>query len=179
MKIRKRKKQSIDDIRGKVFDFDFQKEKDIYDYLCFGKVKRKRKKYLNENTKFYYYRDWKLYVLNKYINYEEEKLMEFSRYLNLLIRKIKPGKAYWNISISVYLTLILTETLDWIKEIQNTMAEPVSIEIYIAVSIIGLGAFAFVFYMIYSLVTPIWKDSNTENFLKDYKEIIDEMMKEK
>lgn len=166
-------KAGLDSIGREQYNFDYAKEKIIYKYVCHEYIGRKELKTLKSDEKFLSYTEWEAYVKNKYKNSCINGLRNFSRFLNLKMKNKKPVYESLGICIPVLLTLVGDkfflsdmqhfgdENVDWILPL-----------ITILVSVF-LGIF------VYKLLEPIWNCNVDVNFLKDYKEIIDNMICEK
>lgn len=106
-------KKSLKSIGKRWHDFDFKLEKNIYDYLCCVRTKRKIVRRLEkDNLKFESYYQRSQYIKNKYEKYDIARLLEFSRYLNQRMRLIKPIHEYWQIVTSVIITLVVTKFVE-------------------------------------------------------------------
>lgn len=172
--INKRKpKRTLENIGIRWHNFDFQLEKDIYCYLCCNRMKKRALKKLNDELKFVSYSRWKQYVYRKYENCNKDELIEFSRYLNQRIRNINPHRELIVILLSVIVTLFVTETVDAFYSLNSWLSNPIMKFIVVVFVVISIT-----FFLI-QIFTPILEDNIEENFLKDYKEIIDEIMSEK
>lgn len=174
--INKRKSgRTLDNIGIRWYGFDFQLEKNIYCYLCSYKMKKRNLKKVNEKLRFVSYSQWKQYICTKYENYNSDELMEFSRYLNQRIRKIKPIREFIMILISVIITLVITKIFELI--------ETIGIDSVLSIVIKGILVIAFIvipfMFLLVDVFTHIQEDNIDEYFLKDYKEIIDEIIKSK
>lgn len=133
---------------------------------------------LDDNFKFRAYQRWKRYVCDKYDDFNHEQLIEFSRYLNLLIRNKKPVIAYWKIIIPVILTVFLTKLFDMAFTVNVDLSHNIFVLMAecIFFTIVFIGE---IFIIVVLCITPLFRDDSDENMLKDYKEIIDEMILEK
>ncbi len=172
--INKRKpKRTLENIGIRWHNFDFQLEKDIYCYLCCNRMKKRALKKLNDELKFVSYLQWKQYVYRKYENCNKDELIEFSRYLNQRIRNKKPYREFIVILLSAIVSFLVTKTVDAFYSLNSRLSNTVSETIVVVFAVIPLT-----FFLI-QIFTPILEDNIEENFLKDYKEIIDEIMSEK
>lgn len=172
----KSNKRTIDKTGKLFYDFDFNLERNIYEYLCFSS--KKGLKRLNEKVRFETYKQWKQYVCNRYKDYSKSKLIEFSRYLNQRIRNKKPYHEYWSIMLAIILTLAFTKIVDFsLSKLNETTAmasiEGIILSLFIEFLIIG-SIVAIIFWTLPTLIN----NNIDENFLRDYKEIIDEIIKE-
>lgn len=176
---KKTKKKSLEKIGIKCYGFDFRLEKMIYCYLCCIHIKRWRLCKLDDAFKFNTYSQWKQYIYRKYRNYNVEELSEFSRYLNQKIRNIRPSREYINIFfpciITAALTLLFEKMTDlYYAEVEISFTCLLILEIFII--ILGIAAICM---LIKDTFIPI-KENNVEaNLLKDYKEVIDEILSTK
>lgn len=177
--ISKRKSgRTLDNIGKRWHNFDFQSEKNIYCYLCCDKMKKRALKKLDEKLKFVSYSQWKQYICDKYENYNKDELIEFSRYLNQRIRRIKPIREFIRLCFSAIITLVITKMIEVFYSIDtaklNSMLSIVIIEIIVIVFVV----IPFILFLI-EIFIPIREDNTEENFLKDYKEVIDKIISEK
>ena len=181
MKKRKKKKEkrTLDGI-GKIrYNFDFQLERTIYCYLCCCRVKRSERNILPEEWKFIFYRQWKDYIWNKYKEYRETDLMEFSRYLNQCMRNIKPEHEYENIIAAVIMTVGVTKSYEFILTPSIDLRSVSNIGKMIVVASLAMFVCLLIGYLVFYTLLPLFNNNIDENFLRDYKEIIDEIIKEK
>lgn len=169
----KKTRKTIEYIGKRWYGFDFQFEKTIYCYLCCIYVERKRLKNLDDNLKFESYYKWKQYICNKYKDYSKEMLMEFSRYLNQRMRNIRPEHKYWDIMVTIILTIILTKLIDVFL---NTRIDftymPILISI-IETAFIEIFAMLTLVFITFNTFSLLYDKNIDDNFLHDYKEIID------
>lgn len=176
----KNKRKRTLNIRAKEeFQFDFQKEKNIYLYLWRLKLTKKKAKNLEGKIKFDRYEDWKQYVRKQYIDNGVKELEEFSRFLNQKLRMLKPNQEYWNIFIPIMGALIIEEGFDRIMGTDidySALGFWVSLIVQMILTLIVIITIVFV---ILNAIMPIWDNNIDGNFLEDYKEIIDEIIKEK
>lgn len=173
--------KTLDEIGKKWHDFNFKSERLIYSYLCCNRSRliNMELRNLNKDLKFEEYRQWKQYICNKYQNYSRDKLIEFSRYLKLMIRNIKPNHEYWIIMATALLSIVFTMVINVTIEL-NKQFNINSDWIKILITILsGILFILFSAYLIIKIVYPIFDDYFDENFLRDYKEIIDEIIKER
>lgn len=156
------------------YDFNFNKEIRKYIFLCGEKMTRKQWKLLQEDEKFYAYEEWKSYIENKYSNYPVNGLREFSRYLNHMLRKTLPTKEFISPYASAILSCVLTF---YVAEISN-IGFGNSVMLVVLFIILIFLCFS-IGYLVIKLVQLFWHNSIKECFYKDYKEIIDNIIKEK
>lgn len=176
---RKRTEKTLDEIGKRWHDFDFKSEKTIYLYLCCKHIKRRELRNLNDDMKFKEYRQWKQYICNKYQNYSKDKLIEFSRYLKLMIRNIKTSHEYWSIMATTYLSMVFTMVIN-IAMGQHMDLSNNSAWIILLVTILLEALFIiFLIFLIVKMMRPIYDNHFEENFLRDYKEIIDDILEKK
>lgn len=171
----KRNRKTFEEIGEKWYEFDFQMEKAIYCYLCCNHVKKKLLRRLDDQLKFHSYQKWKQYIRDKYEKYNRDQLIEFSRYLNQKMRSIKPEREYFMLWIPVFATLVVTKLVDTICMLNFQGLNSILSFIIVDVIIIVCMLIPFMCFVI-KISKPIWNDNISENFLRDYKEIIDEMI---
>lgn len=178
IKNKKYKRSTIE--RGKRwYDFDFQLEKAIYDYLCCERVKKKMLRKLDEDQKFESYQQWKQYVLDKYQKLSAAKLTEFSRFLNQEIRDLKPSHEYWSIMGSALMAVIFTNVIDVALRTEVDFKGIPAWGIPIIIILIEIVIVLLVLFCIVQAMSPIFDNSASEGLLRDYKEIIDGIISEK
>lgn len=170
--------KSLEEIGERWYGFDFNSERIIYCYLCCCRGKKRKLKKLDKKLRFESYQQWKQYIWNRYENFDKEMLIEFSRYLNLRIRYIAPTQEYWSIAAAAMLTLVLTKLIDAVDINWDISEVPVGGIIVFGFLLELLFMLALAFIIMQTLY-PIFDNSVDENFLKDYKEIVDEIIRNK
>lgn len=178
--INKRKSgRTLDNIGKRWYEFDFQSEKNIYCYLCCDDTRRKKIKKLDGKLEFVSYSQWKQYICNKYENYNKDDLMEFSRYLNQRIRNIKPGREYLNIILPCFIPSISTIVYEWIIEPDLKISIQSGLNAVIYGVLITMSLIFSMCSIAKKVFSPILENNIDANLLKDYKEIIDEIISKK
>lgn len=152
---------------SRVFDFNVSQEKAIYAYVCREKIKRYRKKYLI--CKFDTYAEWKDYVKGKYISYSSDSLIEFSRYLNYQIR-IQPDV---NGAFALFMAPIFTVLINFYFEVQTSETSGIVRVVILVPWLFLMG------WMVIQVINMSSGDKMKCAFYEDYKEIIDELIREK
>lgn len=174
----KRAGKTLDEIGKTWYDFNFKSERTIYSYLCCNRnrIINKELQNLSNDLKFEKYQQWKHYICNKYQNYSKVDLFEFSRYLNLMIRNIKPSHEYWNIMATAFLSMLFTTIINGVIGIHKEFSRS-SVWITLLVTLV-LGALFIIplVHLIIKIVYPIYDNHFDEDFLIDYKEIIDDII---
>lgn len=176
MKKGKRMKRSLDSIGKRWHEFDINLERNIYSYVCCAKMNGITTWRLDKNLKFETYQQWKNYIVNKYENVDKDMLVEFSRYLNQNVRNLKPTYEYWVIEATVVLTLASTKVIDIFLGTQMNFEE---IYAFVAAFIFEILVVIFLIFVVFKTMKPLFDSNLDENFLRDYKEIIDEIIKRK
>lgn len=173
--------KTLDEIGKRRHDFNFKSERIIYSYLCCNRnrIINKELRNLSNDLKFEEYLQWKNYICNKYQNYSKEKLFEFSRYLNLRIRNIKPSHEYWNIMATALLSAVFALVLNAAIEIHLDFSNDTIWIILLVIIFLEILITISIAYIIIKIVYPIFDNHFDENFLRDYKEIIDDIIKER
>lgn len=163
-----------EELRKYVYDtcqFDINKEKVIHMYLCKEELNKKQKKLLNEEDKFLSYGAWKAYIADKYNIYSKGSLIEFDKILNLLIFDAERMDGYnqciWTAYISAILAVIMSVMVNELKV--SAMSLIVSIIFIPCLIVLIIGKV----FNIYN------SEKGTLLFLKDIKEIIEELIKSK
>lgn len=169
-------KRSLDSIGKRWHEFDIKLERNIYRYVCCAKMNRITAWRLDKNLKFETYQQWKNYIVNKYENVDKDMLIEFSRYLNQNVRNMKPTHEYWGIAATVVLTLALTKMVD---AFLNTQMDSKGISAIGTAIVFEIFVVIFLAIIIVQTMKPIFDNNIDENFLRDYKEIIDEIITRK
>lgn len=175
---KKEQKRTAYSIGKEQFNFDFELEKNIYSHV-YGILPRKYKK-LKEKYEFENYSEWKEYVQNKHKDDSSEKLSDFGRYLQQMNENEEPTSSYWNICIPIFMSLIITNIPEMIKDFQEIDFSGMSILfIIICVLIICALITPLIIYLLYNILLPLWECNLRKNLLRDYREIIDVMIKNK
>lgn len=159
------------------YEFDEEKEKNIYLYVCGKKLKKRVEKNMDENVKFKLHSQWENYVKEKYKDYSDERLEDFSCFLNQRGRNVKPLRKYLVIIFPILFTMICDHVYEWMQDMNKLdLNTPLLI-------ITGIVAYFVVIVVCVSilikLINDLLKASDTEYFLMDYKVIIDNMIKER
>lgn len=175
----KKNKKTLKGIGKKWYGFDFELERNIYCYLCCIRVKNRELRKINKELKFESYKQWNTYVRNKYKNFDKDILIEFKRYLNQQIRNISPVHEYRNITATVVLTVFLTSLVDKLFSLKISYEELSGISAIVAILVLELFVAIPMAFAIVQITKPIFESSVDVNFLRDYKEIIDELITEK
>lgn len=166
-----KKKSVINEFGEKYYHFNEQKELEIYNCLCFRKTKKKC------DIEYHTYSDWKNYIYNNYSEYTKEQLIEFSRFLNQKIRNVEPGHEYWNIMIPIIMTVTVDKLFETIVDVDQSYQATVPMIIIEMLIIIFTVAISSIF--VNKIIEPLFDTCYKENFYKDYKEIIDEIISNK
>ena len=96
----------------------------------------------------------------------------------MLIRQKKPAIAYWKIIMPVILTVFFTRLFDIFIELDVDLSH--NIFVSITECIIFTIVFTSEIYIIIRLsISPLFRDDSDAYMLKDYKEIVDELILEK
>lgn len=164
----------------KNYGFNFKKEFNKYLFLCGERIKKSQWKKLDDNDKFYTYEQWETSIKTKYSVYSIKALEQFYKYLNHCQRKVQPDKEFINPYISALFTLIMTffVTVLCAKTISE---EQFSLDCEFLIKFVLL---LIIVSVILSLVIKLGIKSFTNksieyDFYSDYKEIIDNIIKEK
>lgn len=181
---RKDRKCCINSIGIDNYDFDSKKELNVYRYLCGERMTTSEWDALEDIYKFSSYKQWKLYIYMKYKDYNIGKLKEFSRYLCHRERSIKPQNEYWIVVFPILFTIFIDKVYGEIVNqsiLDSIINEGYSIKIiyYVCIPICFIGLLVFLFHMIKDFTNKIWGNNLDSNLFLDYREIIDEIVKEK
>jgi len=124
------------------------------------------------------YKEWKAYIQDKYSNQNEEGLEEFSRYLNQRLRNLRPGRQANELYIPVALALIVEKFTEVLLASTGIVSlfEEIKWGIFAMYALIILVFLCF-FPILWNIISPLWKDNLEENFITDYKEVIDTLIK--
>lgn len=179
MSIRKDWKSFIYDNGKQNYDFDYSEELVIYKFLCGERITRKQYIKLEKNKELIFtYVDWEKRIKEKYSCYYIDILKEFSRYLNHRLRMNSPQKEYINSVLSAVVASIIAGVLSQQSEILAGIGVSIYgfiLELVVAVSMGIAGT-----YFVTKMLLGIFDDYTTkENFFRDYKEIVDNIIKEK
>lgn len=170
------KRKKLNKLGEECYGFDFKLEKNIYCYLCCVRMNSLKLRNLKAEFRFDFYQQWKRYVRNNNEKFDKDKLIEFSRYLNLKIKNTNPSREYWNISATVLLSVIITNIFD---EVLSMKFDLQGVSLLVAILIIEFLIVIPIGLIISQTMKPLFDSHLDENFLKDYKEIIDEIIKER
>lgn len=175
--MQRKKKRTLRAIGQRRYNFDFTLEKNIYSCLCCSYGAKKAFKKLDDEYKFNSYQEWEQYVHKKYKNYCKSDLIEFSRYLNQNIRNINPIHDIYNLMFSVMITAVLTYILSVFLKVEYKHENVLS-SLFIGIFYFLLIIFVVILLIIFiwQFIIPIFDNNIVENFLEDYKEIIDRMI---
>lgn len=171
--------KTLNEIGKAEYEFNFELERKIYMYLCHSRLSKRELKNLEETLRFDSYKKWKKYVCDKYRKYSADKLNEFSRYLNQAIRNTKPVIESWKLLIPVITALLLPKGVDLLYEIEEMYINNQGVGetiVLIAYLVFFISLFIWVFWM---MIAPITNRNIEENFLFDYKEIVDDIIDKK
>lgn len=172
MRRNENEKRNVTKIGKDSYNFDYSEEKDKYCYLC-GVNSKKLIRKIKDDDKIKTYSEWKQTILSKYEKNSIEELQEFSRYLNQRIRILEPIKDYKSIVISVYTAIVVTGMYNLIMEIQQLNLNS---RVIIGLTLLPLLVIIIFLRWIINYIS----DANIKRSLfVDYKEIIDEMIKDK
>lgn len=176
---KRRYKRKLEGIGKNEFGFDVGLEKDIYCYLCCIPMRKGRIKKLTEKQKFTSYQKWKQYVSGKYETYSRDCLIEFSRYLTQRIRNIKPVREAWAILFSSIIGFLFSDIIGKMADDDFSFLKASNVISLLAIIIILAISIFSLILIVRELVMPIFDNDIEENMFTDYKEIIDEMIKER
>lgn len=168
--------KSFKEIGKRWYDFDFELERTIYCYLCCGREKKRKIRKLDEKLKFESYQQWKKHIWDKYERFDKDRLCEFSRYLNQRIRNIRPNHEYWNIMATALLTLVITKIVDIFLNSQMNFKDIPAIVGVLLLPVLVVLPLVIIMYQTFS---PMFDTNIDENLFRDYKEVIDEIVKVK
>nr|WP_296093270.1 hypothetical protein [uncultured Dorea sp.] len=184
MKIKFGKRKRFCEIGKREYDFDYEKEKRFYSYLCFQKTKKKKfesdlqklnkGRKGNEQYTFESYTNWKKYIVEKYKSdkYSLETLIDFSAYLNWGSIRLHPGREGWSILSAAYVTLLFTE-------ISKLLIPSCEINSITWVLIMLIILIPLVYIVTLNVLSPIYDNNIVENMYIDYKKVIDELIEER
>ena len=131
---------------------------------------------MDVSLKFGTYTEWNKYVKNKYQDFPNEKLKDFSHFLNLKIRNAAPESDYLKILSSAVIAIlverIINITLETISSGDNSFESMIIKMIGLVIMGIILGI------AVLGIIQPLSKTAEDRNFYTDYKEIIDDMIKD-
>lgn len=170
--------KTLDEIGKSWYDFNFKSERTIYSYLCCNRnrIINKELQNLSNDLKFEKYQQWKHYICNKYQNYSKDDLFEFSRYLNLMIRNINPIHEYSSITATVFLSVVFTAVFNFITGTYMDFSNNSVWITFLKTVLLVIPSVIFLTIFIIKMIYPIFDDHFDENFLRDYKEVIDELV---
>ena len=192
------KKKRYREYWKKRLNYDYEKEYNIYKYLCGGMRHKRQEKKIPKERRFEAYSTWKEYVISCYETRDLEKLKEFRRYLNRCRRAEKSTKGTLNALIlplySAFTTQVLVK-IEWadISNVNEVFANNMigygwDVEtimsilaiIWIAIVVVlGLLILTPMFFMVMNIVRTAISEGEIEAFYEDYIEIIDEVIAQK
>lgn len=105
-------KRDISKLGKEYYDFDCNKEKNIYMYLCRKRLSKRKIKRIDNQYKFDKYSQWKQYIYDKYDCASDDSLNEFRHFLNQMLRNNKPEYSIWSIAGTVIMTLVVEYIYD-------------------------------------------------------------------
>ena len=182
----KKQKRNIFTIGKENFEFDYSKEKKIYSFLWGLKISKKEEKELLDNEKMNNHAEWSSYINNKYKDCSDEKLKEFSKFLSQRIKTLKPHIEISNITVPIMITLIIDSIFELLTDLaitdstENIVLSASTFWGMFIVLFIALLVLLFVFVMLISnVISPFWDNNTEELLITDYKEVIDNMIKDK
>ena len=131
---------------------------------------------MNASLKFGTYTEWNKYIKSKYQDFSNEKLKDFSHFLNLKIRNVAPESEYLTILSSAVIALLMQNeiniALEAISSGDNSFES-------IVIKMIGLVVMGIILGIaVLKILQPLLKTTEDRNFYTDYKEIIDDMIKD-
>lgn len=186
----------------KRLNYDYEKEYNIYKYLCGGMRRKWQEKRIPKERRFEAYSTWKEYVISRYETSELDKLKEFHKYLNSCSRIEKSVKGIINAFLLplcvAFITTILTNS-GWtkifsaIQEIMSNIIEEYgenpeiiilsivveTILIVLLVVVVALLIFVPSRFIMKDILKTAISEGEIEAFYEDYIEIIDEVIAQK
>lgn len=182
-------------------NYDYNKEYDIYKYLCGGMRHKWQEKKIPKEKRFEAYTAWKEHVIACYETKDLDKLKEFRRYLNRCSRMEKSTKGMPNnIMLPLCISLITTivtdaswenmfgESLNVIGNFAETYGMSLKVGILsiigviifiVCVILVVLTIFIPIFFLIMKVFITAISEGETESFYEDYIEIMDEVITQK
>lgn len=174
-------KRTLYMIGKEMYDFDMSEEIEIYFYVCCQKNMNKKEK-IKEEYKFNSYLSWRNYIIQKYKDWDIDRLINFSRFLNQLKRNKKAHLSICNMMLPVLFTIFLSSCFSFIL---NLDFKDVIVRNYIEFIILGIIIFVLIIfalfilaYMVKEIIEPVYSFDMEGNFYADYKEIVDDIIKE-
>ncbi len=154
-----------------ICQFDIKKEKVIHMYLCKEKLNKKQKKLLGEKDKFISYKAWRAYIIDKFNIYSKSSLIEFDKILNLLIMDSERMDSYNQCIWAAYISVILSVTMSiMVSELKTGTMSFITIIIFLP---------CFIALILVMVFKNYYYEKKTLLFLKDIKEIIEDLIKGK
>lgn len=158
------------------FDFDFNLQYSIYKYLYCEKLSDKTYHKMEKEYDFRTYKEWKEYVENKYNLFKKSELKEFLRFLKMQSLKssnIDNGsQIFYSAVVASGVTLLTNFLIDYLIndfELKNTI-------------LFALGymfIMPFFVYVVYDILSYLFKNKLEIKFYEDYIEIIEKILKHK
>lgn len=179
--VERTKKACIRDIGKKKFGFDYSEEIIKYKYLIGEKMSGREWKNLKENEKFNSYFEWEASIKENNKQKTGKQLKEFDHYLDSRINMIEAEKEQSTIGYSVILASIISAFVTLFANQKCTdkiiikgnlvFSIPSNLVVFICVTLM-------VIYLISKVQLPVRSIIVEETLLKEYKKIIEEMLKE-
>lgn len=164
------KMMTMKSIGEKYYNFNIQKELIIYKYLCKTKYYKKKFKKLQSDLKFDTYCEWENYVKEKHKDLSDEKLLEFSKFLNLQKRNERPVFEMMSWLMPAVFSVYINICVDIAYKDNNSLFSHIFIIII-----------SYIFFILIAreIIKPLLDECSRDNFFDDYKEIIDNLIKER
>ena len=177
--IRKKEKYGriFNEIGQEQFQFDYDLEKNIYSHLCCMCFEGEKTEELDSTLKIETYKEWKRHIEEKYRNYDSDQLTEFSKYLNQRLRGLKPDSDFLKTVFAVMLALVVEGGFDIILDNQIKYGDLNVASVLVIESILSSVVVIPIIFFGIIAVKPIIQNDAEQNFLTDFKEIIDGMIK--
>lgn len=94
-------------------------------------------------------------------------------------RNIKPSHEYWTIMATAYISMVFTMVINIaIGKHMDLSNNSVWIVLLVTILLEALVIIS-LFFLIVKIMHPIYDNHSEENFLRDYKEIIDDIIEKK
>ena len=182
----------------RMLNYDYEKEYNIYKYLCGGMRHKWQEKKIAEERRFKTYSDWKEYVMTCYKTSDLNELKEFYRYLKRGRRIEKSAKGIPNgiilpLCVAAVTTIvtdaswrkIFGDSLEVIHSLVDTYGWSLIVGIIlgiifiVCIILVVLVIFVPIFFLITKMFNTAISEGEIEAFYEDYIEIIDEVIAQK
>lgn len=176
--MRKKGKRSFRETGKLRYNFDFSLEKKIYGYVSM-ETPQKRYSKIPKKYQFTKYTEWKSYVQNNYIESNTEQLENFLHYLEYALKRRKPEDEYYKMVISATIANCISQLVQFLISINASLVKENIVGKCIGQLLAVIVIFPLIFCFIWNTIGVISQSNMEDNMLKDYIDIIQDMLNKK